>query len=89
MYVNTTAVDGKDVASLYPSIASTLQITQTLAVAEIFHSVFGLVPSPFFTTFIQVRYNAFCKWHDMYEAHCIETGLLTHWTCLAYLLARS
>lgn len=40
--------------ALYPVVQGGLVLFQTGAVAEILHSMFGLVRSPFFTTFAQV-----------------------------------
>ena len=39
--------------TLYKNVGNILKLVQTAAILEIFHSIFGLVPSPFFTTFLQ------------------------------------
>jgi very-long-chain (3R)-3-hydroxyacyl-CoA dehydratase len=54
LIVQHLALRGKSIATLYDAIHMPLYFAQSLAILEIFHSLFGLVSSPVVTTMMQV-----------------------------------
>jgi len=56
------------VSTLYPAVRFSLQLTQTLAVLEIAHSLLGLVRSPLLTAALQVSSRLFVVWGLLYVA---------------------
>lgn len=80
-------VNGKSPESVYPKVQFALQICQSLAILEIFHSVFGLLRSPFFTTFMQVFSRIFMVWMVLANGGPI-TGVKS-WAITSVLLSWS
>lgn len=84
----THSADPKEALNtLYPVIQGGLVIFQTGAVAEIFHSLFGLVRSPFFTTFAQVLSRLLVLWGTLeigdtnIRRSPFLVSMLTAWCC--------
>jgi len=58
----------KPFETLYDEISRPLQFAQTLAILELFHSLLGLVRSPFISALLQVGSRLFIVWGITYIA---------------------
>lgn len=66
LIVRHFAVEKQGIDTLYTAIDMPLYFAQSLAVLEIFHSLFGLVSSPVFTTVVQVFSRLQLVWGIFY-----------------------
>eukprot|EP01012_Entosiphon_sulcatum_P036243 TRINITY_DN4614_c0_g1_i1.p1 TRINITY_DN4614_c0_g1~~TRINITY_DN4614_c0_g1_i1.p1 ORF type:complete len:230 (-),score=21.38 TRINITY_DN4614_c0_g1_i1:51-713(-) len=72
--------------ALYPAIQQWLVIFQTLAILEIVHSLFGIVRSPVFSTFVQVM-SRILVLHGALQLHYPE--VTSHWSVASLVFSWS
>lgn len=60
--VANTVYNGGWTREVYETVSLPLKVAQSAAIAEVFHSVLGVVKAPFFTTFIQVLSRYWALW---------------------------
>ena len=66
LIVQHLGLQSKSIATLYDAISTPLYFAQSLAILEIFHSLFGLVSSPVITTVMQVYSRLQLVWGIFY-----------------------
>ncbi|GAQ80450.1 3-hydroxyacyl-CoA dehydratase PASTICCINO 2 [Klebsormidium nitens] len=64
-----------------------LQVFQTLAILEIFHSLFGIVRSPLFSNIVQVFSRVFVLWAIVYSFPEVRTSVFGSSLCIAWALS--
>eukprot|EP00405_Crypthecodinium_cohnii_P017928 CAMPEP_0206462206 /NCGR_PEP_ID=MMETSP0324_2-20121206/25847_1 /ASSEMBLY_ACC=CAM_ASM_000836 /TAXON_ID=2866 /ORGANISM="Crypthecodinium cohnii, Strain Seligo" /LENGTH=771 /DNA_ID=CAMNT_0053934331 /DNA_START=52 /DNA_END=2367 /DNA_ORIENTATION=+ len=74
---------GASIGDIWEGVGQVLMISQTAMLLEIFHSLFGLVPSPVVTVAIQVSSRIFIVWGHTYWAHECQK----HWSLLLIIFS--
>jgi len=62
LIVRHVVLEGHALSTLYAAVHRELFFAQSLAILEVLHSMFGIVPSPVFTTGLQVVSRLFVVW---------------------------
>eukprot|EP01035_Chromulina_nebulosa_P039453 gene39453-53343_t len=86
LYICVIHIANNSIDSLWSDVEIPLKVVQTAAVIEIFHSIVGLVKSPWVTTFMQVFSRVWTLWAVMDVAPPAQNSIFTLLACISWSL---